>query len=173
MIFGSVIRRAEAAVDNILEQAMARVAVAALLIIAGGFATAALTTYLTARYGVGPGYLIMAGLFATLGLIAAVYVSVRTPASAEAAAEAQAKSEATPALGEEQPAAALPFSEAERELVTSALTSAVPIALPAFVRMLLRNIPLVVLILVIGYIFSRKETGAVAPAKAEPGAPAA
>lgn len=157
MIFGSVIRRAESAVENILEQALARVAVAIPLLIAGGFATAAASTHLVSVYGAATGHLIMAAGFAVLGLIVAAFVAFRAPPTAASEGETLASSEATPAVGDEQAADALPFSDSERELITSALASAVPIAVPGLMRTLLRNIPLVLLFLIVAFVFMRKE----------------
>jgi hypothetical protein len=157
MIMGSLFRRAENAVENILDQALARIMVAVPLLVAAGFATAAASGYLNARYGSETGNLIMAAGFTVLGLLVAGYVA--TWSSGQSAAEAEADASGSASNGEQvessvtgQPAS---MSESERELFNAMLASAAPIALPGLIRILLRNIPLLLAVLVSAYVLSR------------------
>lgn len=156
MIFQSVIRRAETAIENMVDQALARVMVALPLLVAAGFATAALSTYLNARYGAQNGHLIMAGAFAGIGLLAMLYVSFmgssNSVSDTDTDAANQENQSSHDASGDATSGA---FSEAERELMTSVLTTAAPIAVPGLVRTLIRNLPLVILILIVGFILTR------------------
>lgn len=157
MLFESVLHRAEAMIGNVLEQALARALVALPLLIAAGFGTAALSTYVNAKYGVQTGQLIMAGGFATLGLLAMLFVSVVGPATIESGEAATASDDAGTAEGgqsDDSPAMRA-FGDAERELLTTMLASAAPVAVPGILRTLIRNLPLVILILIVAFILSR------------------
>lgn len=170
MILGSLFRRAENAVENILDQALARIMVAVPLLVAAGFATAAASGYLNARYGAEAGNLIMAAGFSVLALFVGGYVAARSSQQANGASEAQsdaASSETSSASGSD-PQQAQAFSESERELFNSVLASAAPLALPGLLRLLLRNIPLLLALAIAGYVLSRQLE---APAAGEPAGP--
>ncbi len=168
MILGSLFRRAEDAVGSILDQALARVLVAVPLLVAAGFATAAASGYLNARYGSETANLIMAAGFGVISFLVAVYVST-WPAVQAAQAEAEdakrdtAEREASDSNA--RPEATEALSQSERELFNSVLASAAPIALPGLIRLLLRNIPLLLAIVLAGYVLSRQDD-ATQPAEA-------
>jgi hypothetical protein len=157
MLFQSVLLRAEAMIGNVLEQALARALVALPLLVAAGFGTAALSTYVNAKYGLQTGQLIMAGGFAILGLLAMLYVSVVAPATIESGEATTASDDVGTAEGGQSDgsAAVRAFGDAERELVTTMLASAAPVAVPGILRTLIRNLPLVLLILIVAFILSR------------------
>lgn len=159
MIFGSLIRRAEDAVENIVDQALARVLIAVPLIIAAGFATAAGSNYLNARYGPELGNLLMAAVFVVLGLGVAGYVALKSKKTGDASEDAQ-QTGAPEAIGEPASGASAPLSSSERELMNSVFASAAPVAIPGLVRMLLRNIPLVLALIAAVYILTRNAEGA-------------
>lgn len=161
MLFQSVIRRAEAAIESVLDQALARALVALPLLVAAGFATAALSTYVNAQYGEQTGQLIMAGAFAGLGLVAMLYVSIVGSGTPETGEAATATGASEPAEGSpsDDSAAVRALGDAERELVTTMLVSAAPVAVPGIMRTLIRNLPLVLLILVVAFILSRAGAG--------------
>lgn len=165
MILGSLFRRAENAVENILDQALARILVAVPLLVAAGFATAAASGYLNARYGSEVGNLIMAGGFLVVALFAGGYVAARSSQQTNGASEAKIDttgSETADATSSD-PQQAQALSDSERELFNSVLASAAPIALPALLRLLLRNIPLLLALALAGYVLSRQfETPAAA-----------
>jgi len=157
MLFESVLHRAEAMIGNVLEQALARALVALLLLVGAGFGTAALSTYVNAKYGTQTGQLIMAGGFATLGLLAMLFVSVVGRATIDSGQAATASDDAGTAEGGQSAdsPAMRAFGDAERELVTTMLASAAPVAVPGILRTLIRNLPLVLLILIVAFILSR------------------
>lgn len=175
-MFQGLIKRAENAVDSVVSRFVGRAAAAVPLVIAGGFATAALTVWLVEQYGAITAYGMMAALFAVIGLIAMAVVT-------NGAEIAEAVSEAT---GE--PSAGDASNEAEgsgegidpMDLLTpevrSFLSSAAPMALPAVARGVTRNLPLIFLLALVAFVISRfAETGAAATAEAEaePAAPPA
>lgn len=154
MIFGSLMRRAETAVESILDQALARVVVALPLLVAGGFATAAASAFLNAKYGPQLGNLAMAGVFSALGLVAALIMSLRKPWSKTTMADVQSAA-ATAAEDTHVAQEATPMSQSEKEMFQALLASAAPIAIPGVMRLALRNIPLVLLLGAIAYVFTR------------------
>lgn len=158
MIFGSLFRRAEDAVGNILDQALARILVAIPLLVAAGFATAAASGYLNARYGSETGNLIMAAVFGVVSLLVAAYVATWPAVQAAQSETAKQQTDAVDSEATDTPdmAQTAAISDSERELFNSVLASAAPIALPGLVRLLLRNIPLLLAILLAGYVFSRQ-----------------
>lgn len=170
MIFGSVIRRAEHAVENILDQALARVIVAIPLLIAAGFATASASAFLNARYGVEWGNLILAGVFGFIGLVAAVAVTAKS-SSKPTVSEAVEPVSAFGSSGEEASGSNAPLSSSEKELMNAMLTSAAPIALPGLIRLILRNIPLVLAILAAVFVMTRSNGEASRAESSEPVAP--
>lgn len=166
MIFGSVIRRAEHAVENIVEQALARVIVAIPLLVAAGFATAAGSQFLNAKYGPEWGHLIMAGVFAGLGLVAAIVVSAKSSVKPDVQAAVDRATDQTEALDATAGEPAPSLTSSERELVNAMLASAAPIAVPGLLRLLLRNIPIVLALLAAIFVMTRKAEDA-APVPAE------
>lgn len=173
MIFGSLIRRAEHAVENILDQALARVVIAIPLLVAAGFATAAGSVYLNARYGPETGHLIMAGVFCAIGLLVAGYVAARSGSSGTAATSTLDGEPATAADSDggaqasASTASAAPFTGSERELVNALLATAAPVAVPGLVRMLLRNLPLLLAIAAAIYVMTRGGAEATASTSSE------
>ncbi len=82
-MFAALFNRAQATVDNAIGQAINRAIVAVPFVIAGAFATAALTIRLTRILGDEYGYLAIAGIFVIVGLVAAL---VMQPSTATATA---------------------------------------------------------------------------------------
>lgn len=169
MIFGSIIKRAENAFENILDQALARLFIALPFLVALGFATASASVFLNEKYGSQWGNLILAGAFATLGFIAAIIVSARSdtgPRGTPAEGKEEAVAQAAPSTAEDQ---AQPLTGSERELMNSLLASAAPIAIPGLVRLLLRNIPLLIALVAAIFVLTRPDLAeAPAPAAEEP-----
>jgi hypothetical protein len=167
-MFGSLFRRAQATVDRAIDGLITRAIVAIPFLIAGGFGTAALAMRLNREYGAETGSLILAGGFVGLGLLVALVVRVRS----EAPTEGETSAEETPAS---EPAAAASADApdllgADRELIMAALTSAAPIALPAIVRTVGRNLPLLAAVAAAVFIISRDGQGSdAAGAALEPG----
>lgn len=149
-MFGFLFRRAQATVDRAVDNIVHRIIIAIPFLIAGGFGTAALALRLNREYGPETASLLMAGGFAALGLVAWLIFRPRSEATAETeVAEEPAQASAT--AGAEGP----DFSNTDRELIMAALTSAAPIAVPALVRTVGRNLPLLAAVAAAAFIISR------------------
>ena len=149
-MLNALFHRAQATVDNAIGQAVNRALIVLPFLVALGFATAAATSRLVRELGPELGYLAIAGGYAVIGLFVAALVMARSqpqtdqPSAAGAAADEQAAS-----------STASQVSDADRELITAALTTAAPVALPALITALLRNLPIVVALASLLYIFIR------------------
>jgi hypothetical protein len=151
-MFGFLFRRAQATVDRAVEGIVHRIIIAIPFLIAGGFATAALALRLNRELGPETASLILAGGFAALGLLAAIVMHARS----EAPSEGEALSEEAPSQASATADAGGPdFSGTDRDLIMAALTSAAPIAIPAVVRTIGRNLPLVAAVVAAAFIISR------------------
>jgi hypothetical protein len=147
-MFQGLFKRAETTIDQVVGKYVGRAIVAIPLLVAGGFATAALTVKLVQLYEPVTGYSIMAALFAVIGLLTAVATGVGT--ATEGVSQTQ---EAVSESSDASPG----DSEAETLLtpdVMAILTSAAPIALPGIARGIGRNLPLVFILAVLAFIVS-------------------
>lgn len=151
-IFSRLLNRAQASVDTAIDHAVNRVLIAIPFLIAAGFATAALAHRLTREFGVETGNLMIAGMFAVVGLMLAVLLRTRTPQATDNAAS---EPEALRSDASESEAGAA-FGDADRELMMAALTSAAPIAIPALLRFVVRNLPLVLAIFGALFVMTRQ-----------------
>ena len=165
-MFDSLLRRAQVTVDNAIDQAINRVIVTTPFVIAAGFGTAALTVRMTRMFGDEMGYLIVAGIFAVIGLIVAAIVSIPRSRPAEVAGEAAApEPEADPvkAAEAERKGAAI-----DSELMNTALKTMAPIALPVILRIFGRNLPLIAAILGAIFVMTRTPEAEVPPVEETP-----
>lgn len=149
-MLNALFHRAQATVDNAIGQAVNRALIVLPFLVALGFATAAATSRLVRELGPELGYLAIAGGYAVIGLFVAALVMARSqpqtdqPSAAGAAADEQAAA-----------STASQVSDADRELIAAALTTAAPVALPALITALLRNLPIVVALASLLYILTR------------------
>ncbi len=159
-----ILQRAERKVDSVVARYMGRATVAVPLVVAGGFATAALTVKLVELYGAVTAYALMAALFAVLSVLTAALVGMGSEGAAEASV--QPSSEASAEAIEDVESLLTPE-------VRAVLATAAPIALPAVARSVLRNLPLVLLLAIAAYLFSKFSNVSedLATASAEPAAP--
>jgi len=142
-VFRALINDAKSAAGAVIGKYVIRASVAVPFVIAVGFGIAALTLFLVERFGAIVGYAIMAGAFAAIGLIAAAVVSVRE--QEEAVADAEAEKHDTAAVASD--AAAQVAAQAPLALLSALLTTPlVPGAAMGGLKMLGRNLPLVVLL---------------------------
>lgn len=153
-MFQGLFRRAESTIDNAVAKLVGRAAVAAPLLIAGGFASAALTVWLVEQYGAITAYGIMAALFGLIALLTMAFVSTNGSARpAEEIASAPAAAAETASDGAEgegiDPLDLFPPE------VRSFLASAAPMALPAVARGVGRNLPLIFVLALVGFVISR------------------
>jgi vacuolar-type H+-ATPase subunit I/STV1 len=152
--FGSIFRKAQATVDNAIAQLVWGLLIAVPLLVALGYATAAVSTVLHRLYEPEIADLIVAGSYAAIAAVMGLIYVVRKPgAAAEAAPTADEQSaEATEEAAE---APFRSFSPAEREMLLSGLMTAAPLAIRPLLAALFRNLPIVLAIAVAGFILTR------------------
>ena len=151
-MFGFIVKRAQATVDNAIGQVINGMLVALPLLVAGGFGTAVLLRYLDRTYGTDAAYLILACGFGALSLVGLLVMNLRARARAvdPASVEGDERSE------EPGPIEQLgSMSKTDRELLMSALATAGPYALPGVLRVVLRNLPLILAVLAAAFVLTR------------------
>lgn len=170
MLFQGLFKRAERSIDSAISRLVGRATVAVPLLVAGGFATAALSLKLVELYGAVSAYALMAVLFATIGLVTMAVNHRESEPAAEADATADAARTSQEA-GEEG-------ASSELELppeVMALLSSAAPAAVPAIARGVFRNLPLIFILAVVVFLISRfaQASEDLAPSEADAEAPSA
>jgi hypothetical protein len=157
-VFAGLINHAKAAASHLVAKYAARASVAVPFVIALGFALAAIALMLVERFGHVTGYWIMAGGLAAIGIIASIIVSVKeheedvAEQKAEQADTKEVVSEATAEAMLQVPVALLGAVFTAPGGATTAL---------AVARVLGRNYPLVLLLVLIGALFWPARTEAV------------
>ena len=149
-MFRTLINDAKSAAGAVVGKYAIRASVAVPFVVAAGFGTAAMTLVLVDRFGAVMAYSLMAGGFAALGLLAAAIVTVKE--QEEVTEDAQAERTDTAAVASDaaaQAAVQLPLA-----LLGTLLTTPMgPGAAAGGAKMLLRNLPLVLLAAVIALLF--------------------
>ena len=149
-MFRGLINDAKAAAGSLVGKYLVRASVAVPFIVAIGFAVAAITLLLVDRFGAITAYLMVAGGFTLVGVIAALAVTVKEQEVEVADSQAAAGDTASVATD----AAAQAAVQAPLALLGALFaTPAGPATLVSGARMLARNIPLVVLLVLIGMLF--------------------
>lgn len=144
----SLFRRAEATVDNAIAAVLLRALALIPFLVAAGFATAGIASYLNQEFGATTGHLMMAGLFVVVGLLISVLVAMRSQTGGDAATDAAE-------TGQAEPEAAPLLDQTDKEVLTAVLGAVGPMALPVVLRSVARNLPLVVAVAAAGFILSR------------------
>lgn len=146
-MFQEIANRAQRAIDTLVSKYVVRLTVAVPFVVALGFGTAAASVKLTEMYGSILANAILAGVFATLGLVtaAAIGVSQPTPELMTEPVGAVAGEPAPQQAGNE------PLL-ANADAMLAAIGAIGPTALPLLLRLLVRNLPLVVGALVLAYL---------------------
>lgn len=172
-MFSALFRRAQVTVDNAIGHAINRIIVALPFLVAAAFGTAALTIRLTRELGPETGYLVLAGLFAIIGLIvAAVMYRSASPGTADGpAAVAATAADASAEESQHEPAAQAEdgLGKEDREMLNAALSAIGPLALPALLRLLVSNLPLIAALVATLFVFTRngqEEASPTEPAQA-------
>jgi uncharacterized protein YpmB len=147
-MFDRLFRRAERKIDSVVAKYVRRVLVAVPLLIAALFATVAISAKLVEMYGPIYGHAIMAGAFEALSGVIALF-ALTGPATPVEQAEAAATADEAAKLKEEDDA---PLVSPE---LLSVLTAAAPVALPGVARAAARNLPILVILAILGYLFAR------------------
>lgn len=150
-MFQGLVQKAEGAVSSAVGAVVWRAAVAVPLIVAAGFGIAALTVTLSQAYGPPLAYTIMAGLFVAVAGITAVIMSRKTP---EAEPEAE-----EPATYITDNVAELATPLLDRDTIVPLLATAGPMALPALLRMAARNLPLLVVAVIVALFYFGRTLG--------------
>ena len=144
-MFRGLISDAKAAVGAVIVKYVARASVAIPFFVAAGFATAALTVMLVDRYGAQTAYWLVAGAFTLIGAVAMLVVTVKEQEEEVAAAEAVAAD--TPEVAKEVAV------QAPLALLSALLASPMgPTSALGIARLLGRNLPLVLLVVIAGFL---------------------
>jgi hypothetical protein len=152
VVLQGLVNHVKSAAASFVGQYLARASVAVPFVIAFGFATAALGLELTARFGAISAFWMMAAGFCGLGILAALVVIMREREAA-AAEEHQAEESGLAELGDmASEAAAQAAGRLPLGLLASLLASPSTSAFAA-VRLLGRNMPLVLLLALIVLLF--------------------
>jgi hypothetical protein len=155
-MFRGLLNDAKSAISSLILKYLARASVAVPFLIADGFAIAAITLMLVDQYGHITAYWIMAGGLALIGAIAALVVSVKEQED-DAAEKVAEESEAATSSA----TAAVAEAASQAPLAVLGALSALPVGPTSFmpaVRLLARNLPLVVLLALIALLFWPTET---------------
>jgi hypothetical protein len=152
-MFGSIVRLAQAEVENSIGHAVDKAIVAIPFVVAFCFAAAALAIYLVNAYGGVSGLLLMAAAFIILGALIVAFTSSRRPRHLTPTVGS-----GQPPTAEEQVSAAKSTEAADavdHELLISTLTSLAPYTLPQLLRLILRNLPILTAIIAAGFVLTR------------------
>ena len=149
-MFRTLINDAKSAAGSVIGKYAIRVSVAVPFLVAAGFATAAGTLLLIERFGAITAYVIMAGGFAAVGLIASAVVAVKE----QEGVATDTKAEATDTADVATDAAAQAAVQLPIALLGTLLTTPMGPGLAAgSAKALVRNLPLVILVALIGLLF--------------------
>lgn len=149
-MFAALFNRAQVTVDNAIGQALSRIVMAAPFVVAAAFGTAAATLWLSRTYGAEAAYMILGVAYVVVGLFV-MAVLWRSSAAVSASADTEPQA----ATSSADTAADSGLSAADRELVAAAVTAIAPLAAPTVVPLLLRNLPLIALVLAVGFMVLR------------------
>lgn len=142
-MFRALVNDVKSAAGSLVARYVVRASVAVPFLVALGFVTAAVTLMLVDRYGAIAAYWMVAGGFTTIGIAAALVVSVKE--QEEEVAEARAEETDTSKVN--NAAVAQIAAQAPLALLGAILSTPLgPSVLAGGGKMLARNIPLVVLV---------------------------
>jgi hypothetical protein len=151
-MFQGLINNAKSAVAGLVLKYLARASVAVPFLIALGFALAAITVMLVDRFGHVTAYWAVAGGLALVGAMAAVIVSAKEREE-EVAEQAAERTDTEEVVGD---AAAQAIVQTPIALLGALFTTS-PATAFGGVRLLARNLPLVLLLVMIGSLFWPKQ----------------
>ena len=156
-MFRGLINDVKSAVTSIIAKYLARASVAVPFVVALGFATAAITMTLVERFGAVTGSWVVAGGFTLIGLLAAFVLSVKE--QEEQIVDKQAEQKDTAEVGTDaaaQAAVQIPIAVLGALLANPGGATAAA----GGARTLVRNIPLVVLLVLVGMLLWPAEPAA-------------
>jgi hypothetical protein len=140
----SLINRAQHSIDALASKYVTRVAVAVPFVIALGFGTAAAAVRLSQDYGSTAAYAILAAVFAAVGLAAASAIALSGPNPVVPVPTTTATSQNTET--------ASTISSFDPQTMLTALAAIGPTALPGVLRLLTRNLPLVLALVILAFL---------------------
>ncbi|MDO9381282.1 MAG: hypothetical protein Q7T86_00305 [Hyphomicrobiaceae bacterium] len=146
-MFDRIFRRAERKIDSVVSKYVRRAIVAVPLLIAAVFATAAISVKVVELYGPVNGYAMMAGAFAAIAGLIALFALTGDATPVEQAEAASAKDPEQVKRDDDSPLV-------PPELL-SIIMAAAPVALPGVARTAARNLPMLVALAVVGYLMAR------------------
>ena len=148
-MFRGLMNDAKSAVGSVIAHYAMRAGIAAVLLLALGFATAAVAMWLAQRYGVIQACWIMAGVFGLLGLVALGAVNWQEGQAVDE--DRRAAAEDTAAVGSEaatQAALQLPLAL----LGTIFTTPLGPSSALGLAKLAVRNLPLIIFFAIVGFL---------------------
>ena len=159
-MFQALINDAKAAAGSLIAKYLARASVAVPFLTASGFATAAVTFLLVERFGAIAACWIVAAGFTVIGVVAAFLVTIKEQDELAETEQAEQEGVASDALD----AAAQVVSQTPMQLVSALLSTPMGAgALAAGARSMGRNLPVMVLIGVIGALLWAEDADTGAP----------
>lgn len=158
-MFGSLFRKAQATVDNAIDQFVNRAAIAVPLLVAGGFATAAASIRLHREFDAETANMILAAGFIAIALLTALLVQPRATDSAADEGVVPSATSGDPSPGGSREGGEI-ASDVDRELLMAALSTAGPMALPGLMRIVSRNLPLIAAVAAAAFVITRPSDGA-------------
>ena len=148
-MFQGLFKRAERSLDSVVAKFVGRALVAVPLLVAGGFATAAVTVKLVTLYGHVTAYALMAAIFGAIGLVTMAGVGIeQRPANGTAASEPEAKTD-------EATDDSTDVSDLLTPEMRTLFASVAPAALPGLLRGVGRNAPLILVLALVAFVISR------------------
>ena len=136
--------RAQRSIDALVSTYVRRLAIAVPFVISIGFTTAIAVVWLSQEYGSLTAYTVLASVFAVIGVLTMAAIAASTP---HHALPSQAVTQEMPAVDAPQIAPAI-----DTELLLTTLGAVGPVALPALLRLIARNLPLLLGVLVLAYL---------------------
>lgn len=163
-MFQRILHRAESAIEASIGSAVAKGLAVTPFFVAAGFGAVALSHYLTPRYGPEIANLILAAIFAGIGVIAMIAAAYKYPANEDVGDTAAVPPRPARETGE----GGSKMAEADKDLLYSALAAMAPVALPRVAGVIVRNLPLIAAVLGAAYLASRSVDNGAQQASAAP-----
>lgn len=172
-MLGSLIKRERRNLEFAVGEMVHKALVAALFFVAACFGTAALALYWSRLYGAETAYIMLAALFAGIGLLAALFMALPRKGPALDDSPLANGANASTAAPEDLARGYEAMTEADKELLKAALMSAAPVAVPGLIRIILKNLPLIAVIAgVVAMVIQGSKSAAEAPSAEPAPAPA-
>lgn len=141
-----IVNRAQRSIDTLVSKYVTRIAVAVPFVIALGFGTAAASIKLTEEFGSTFGHMILAGTFAAIGLAAAAAIAMSGPNPLPVSVPSEPGAAVPEAVSDDGASGVSP------ELLMTAIGAIGPAALPGLIRLIARNMPLILLAVILSYL---------------------